>query len=104
MKKITFLVCMIGAIGTSALRAESENKPVESKKASKVSTEQRQKMAERHEKMASCLRSERPMSECHQEMMKDCKNMMGEGGCPMMDQRKGHEMHNMMDKKDSVKE
>lgn len=50
----------------------------------KVSKEERQKMADMHSKMASCLKSDRPMSECRNEMMSSCQKMMGEDGCPMM--------------------
>lgn len=32
--------------------------------------EMREKMAEAHEKIAACLRSDRPIDECHAEMMK----------------------------------
>jgi hypothetical protein len=46
--------------------------------------EMRQKMAKQHEKMAACLRSDKPISECRQEMMRGCKDIMGPQGCPMM--------------------
>lgn len=49
-----------------------------------VSKEERQKMAEMHTKMAACLESDKPMSDCQSEMMKSCKEMMGKSGCPMM--------------------
>jgi hypothetical protein len=48
------------------------------------SAEQREKMAAVHQKMAECLRSDRPMSECRAEMDKSCQEMMGDSGCPMM--------------------
>lgn len=53
------------------------------------SAEQRQKMAEVHQKMAECLRSSRPMSECRAEMANTCQEMMGDAGCPMMGQGPG---------------
>jgi hypothetical protein len=43
----------------------------------------RQQMAEVHEKMAACLRSDRPIAECRAEMWKSCQSMTGESGCPM---------------------
>jgi len=46
--------------------------------------EQRQKMAEVHQKMADCLRSDRPLADCRNEMAAACHDMMGAGGCPMM--------------------
>ena len=48
------------------------------------SPEVRQQMAAVHQKMAECLRSDRPIAECKAEMMKNCHEMMGESGCPMM--------------------
>ena len=50
----------------------------------KMTPEQRQTMAAAHEKMAACLRSDRPLSECRNEMMQACHKMMGKEGCPMM--------------------
>lgn len=47
-------------------------------------TEMRAKMASLHERMAACLRSERPLADCRTEMMRDCQELMGEQGCPMM--------------------
>ncbi len=47
------------------------------------------KMAEAHKKMAECLRSDKPMSECHEEMKKECP-MANSDHCPMME-----EMHGM---------
>jgi len=49
------------------------------------SREMRAKMASAHERMAACLRSDKPMAECRGEMMKSCHEIMGERGCPMMD-------------------
>ena len=46
--------------------------------------EQREKMAAAHEKIAACLRSDRPIDECHAEMMKMHEAMM-------------HHMHAMKD-------
>jgi len=67
----------------------------------KVSKEDREKMAEVHIKMATCLQSDKPMSDCHTEMMKSCKDMMGKSGCPMMEgmgmgHMKGMMGHGMM--------
>jgi hypothetical protein len=73
----------------------------------KVTKEERQKMAEMHTNMASCLQSERPMSDCKSEMMKSCKGMMEKSGCSMMGpgkmngMMKGHGM--MMGQEDETK-
>ncbi len=59
-----------------------------------MSKEQRQKMADVHQKMAECLRSDKPVGECRSEMMKQCRETMGPTGCPMMGHHMGEgEMH-----------
>ncbi len=47
-----------------------------------------EKMAEMHKRMAQCLHSDRPMSECHDQMINDCP-MAKDGHCPMMDEMCG---------------
>ena len=57
------------------------------------SQQMREQMASLHEKMATCLRSDKPFADCRSEMQTNCKSMMGEQGCPMMgmhDQMKKH--------------
>jgi hypothetical protein len=56
----------------------------ESPAAQTPSKETRDKMAAVHEKMAACLRSEKPFADCRGEMQQNCQTMMGEQGCPMM--------------------
>lgn len=53
---------------------------------------QREQMALLHEKMAACLRSDKDLAACHDEMRGNCRTMMGEQGCPMM----GGGMHEQM--------
>jgi len=55
------------------------------------SKEMREKMASVHEGMATCLRSEKPLAECRDEMMKSCRQLP-EQGCRMM----GMGMHREM--------
>jgi len=52
------------------------------------SKEMREKMAAYHEQLAACLRSDKPIAECHKEAMKHHQEMMGgmsKEGCTMMD-------------------
>lgn len=46
-----------------------------------ITPQQRQNMAAIHEKMAACLRSDKPIDECRTEMQENCQEMAG--GCPM---------------------
>ncbi len=48
------------------------------------SKETREKMATAHERMAACLRSDKPIAECHSEMMKSFGHVPADSGCPMM--------------------
>ena len=70
---------------------------------SKMTKEQREKMAVSHEKMAVCLRSDKPMKECHEEMMKACTDTMGADACPMMGHHKKM-MHSDKKEKSESKE
>jgi hypothetical protein len=78
------------ALALNASAALSAEPPSPSHPA--LTKEQRQKMATIHEQIAACLRSEKPISECHEEAMKSCQDAMGKDGCPMM----GGGMHGHM--------
>ncbi|HEX6507143.1 MAG TPA: hypothetical protein VF221_05870, partial [Chloroflexota bacterium] len=49
-----------------------------------ISKETREKMAQLHEQMAACLRSDKSVQECHSDMVKSCQEQLGDEGCPMM--------------------
>lgn len=50
----------------------------------KLTHEQRLKMAKMHERMAACLRSDKPLKDCHADMVKACHEAMGKEGCHRM--------------------
>jgi uncharacterized cupredoxin-like copper-binding protein len=56
-----------------------------------LTKEQRESMAAIHEQMAACLRSDKPVADCHKEAMKKCQETMGKDGCPMMHEHMMHE-------------
>jgi hypothetical protein len=78
----------LGVIAALALTFPAFAADPEKAPAATPSAEQRQKMAEVHQRMADCLKSERPMSECRSEMMKGCEGM-GRDACPMMGMGRG---------------
>jgi hypothetical protein len=41
-------------------------------------------MAEVHQRMAVCLKSDRPMTECRADVRKNCRDLMGTDHCPIM--------------------
>jgi hypothetical protein len=55
--------------------------------------ETREKMAVLHEQMAACLRSDKPIADCHAEMKKGCQQGLGDQGCPMMGMGMGKRSH-----------
>ena len=57
----------------------------------KVTREDRQSIAEMHTKMAECLKSDKPISDCRREMMKSYSGIMGSRG-HMMTGKDGHQM------------
>jgi hypothetical protein len=46
-----------------------------------LSKDTREKMAQLHEQMAACLRSDKSVATCHSEMMKNCQEQLGSEGC-----------------------
>lgn len=83
MKK-AFLMSAISLVFLGSQIAGAQMKP---------SAEQRQKMAEQHDKMAACLRSTKSVAECHKEMMQNCEATMGKEFCPMGDHHMMKKMH-----------
>ncbi len=84
-----FVLAAALGIGATALAAE----PPASTSTPTVSKEMREKMATMHEQMATCLRSDKAISECRSEMRKSCQEL-GPDGCPMMGMGPG--MHRRM--------
>ena len=68
----------MSVIGAAALAA-TQSPPAPAT----MTKETREKMAVLHEQMAACLRSDKSLSDCRAEMMKGCKESMGDQGCPM---------------------
>ncbi len=91
----------VAAIGTSGLFAAdtppaaappaAQSAPMSSPPA--LSKEQREKLATVHEQMAACLRSERTLAECHDQMRQGCRAAMGSAGCPGMGMMMGPGRH-----------
>lgn len=63
-----------------AMSTDSPGDAKATDKAKGPSPEQRAKMAAAHERMAACLRSNRPIQECHGEMRAACKESGGQCG------------------------
>lgn len=85
IRKVVWIVAI--ALGAGAAAAQEAGKPGPGT----PSAEQRSAMAEIHQGMADCLRSESPIDACRAQMQSRCRAMMGAEGCPMMMGR-GHGM------------
>jgi hypothetical protein len=83
------LALIFGASAAFAAEPPSQSRPAMSK-------EQRAKMATIHEQMAACLRSDKPVGDCHKEAMKSCQDAMGKDWCSMMHE---HMHDHMMEQK-----
>ncbi len=70
--RATTLACGIAllSVAGASLAAEPEQRDQPP-----LSKEMRAKMASAHEQLATCLRSDRPIAECHDEMMKQHEMM-----------------------------
>jgi hypothetical protein len=82
-KKAVMMLCALGVSSQFAFAVDGYKHDMKMKMP-EMTAEQRTKMADAHEKMAICLRSDKAMSDCHKEMMKACNESMGNEGCPMM--------------------
>ena len=99
MNKLVVLVSMMSLCASISF---AEGSDMHGMMDSKMSKEQREKMAVSHDKMAACLRSDKTMKQCHDEMRKACEAEMGPDACPMMDHKGMMGHHKMM--KDSETE
>ena len=89
MKKIMLLLTI--ALTNFALpvwAAESAASHDMTKMTMSPSKEDREKMAAAHTQMATCLRSDQDLKQCHDALHKECKSMMG-GACPGMEMGNG---------------
>jgi hypothetical protein len=97
---IACAVIVLFASSSAAFAAEPQasTKPGASK-------EWREKMASAHERMAACLRSDKSMDVCHQEMMKAAGGARGDHDCGMkgMHEDEEHHAHPMSADRDSPK-
>ncbi len=64
------------------------------------SKETREKMAAFHEQLAACLRSDKPIAECHKAAMKHHQEMMCKEGCPCPMMNMDHMMQKPSEKSD----
>lgn len=70
-------------LSTSA-SAEEKGAPAQSANHMADIPEMKKDMADMHQKMADCLRTEKSIRECHGEMVKDCRGAKAAGHCSMM--------------------
>ena len=84
MRVNQLLLCVLFSGTMLGWSAAADEANTDRKSSSEVTVEQRKQMAQVHEKMATCLRSNKPLNQCRSEMRSSCQEMMGKDGCPMM--------------------
>ena len=67
MKMIPGIICLLALAATVDVALATEPEHMDHPA---VTKEMRAKMAAAHEQMAACLKSDRPMADCHADMMK----------------------------------
>lgn len=94
MKGFVMLVAAVMISSPFAFGADKNDKSTKTDKSSwmTMSSETRKQMADMHQKMADCLKSDRSISDCRDTMMASCP-MMKDGSCPMMGMMMGHGDH-----------
>lgn len=80
------LSLLAGSLGFTDDGMKSGHAPMQSPL---PSLEQRKAMADAHDKMATCLRSDQMVDDCKNQMMKTCQDTLGKKGCLMG----SHKMH-----------
>ena len=100
MKNLFITLALTCLISGGAFAGEAKTKNHGKMPMMEMTKEQRQKMADMHDKMAACLRSEKALSDCHKDMMQGCQETMGKDSCPMMDHMGGMMGKGMMHHKD----
>jgi hypothetical protein len=104
MKLFTITMTLLFAVSTNFAFAANKSKSKGMTPMAEMTTEQRQEMATAHEKMATCLRSDKSMEDCKKDMMQTCHTMMGKGGCPMMGKMQGMMGKGMMHDQEKMPE
>ena len=50
-----------------------------------MSPELKKEMADMYQKMADCMKTEKPMDQCQKDIVKDCPVVAKTGHCPLME-------------------
>ncbi len=79
--------------------AQTKNKASSSQMQTEQSPEMKKNMADMYQKMADCMKTDKSMDDCHQEVMKDCPVAKETGSCPLMDGMNGKMHHGKMNHK-----
>jgi len=73
---------LVLGLSTPAMANEAAKEVASSKtEMPMMSADQRQKMANAHQQMADCLKSDKSMSECHEQMRSACSEASDKGAC-----------------------
>ena len=83
VKIVTLIILSVSGIASAAESTKATHH-MDKMKHMEMTAEQRILMAATHEKMATCLRSDKSMENCKMEMMNSCQEKMAKESCAMM--------------------
>ncbi len=101
-KSVSACALLYALLIPTAASAEEKSSSAPAANHMAATPEMKKDMADMHQKMADCLRTDKSMQDCHGEMMKDCQGAKAAGHCSMMNSMmsKGGMKHGKMkDKK-----
>ena len=89
MKSSSTYVSLLSALGLVGAWSAFAGDTTASATPTVPTKEMRAQMATVHEHMAACLRSDKSMAHCRNEMMSNCRKIMGTQECSMMGMGQG---------------
>ncbi len=97
-KAVSASAVLLALLISAAASAEEKGMSAHSANHMAGTPEMKNDMADMHQKMAECLRTEKSMQDCHGEMMKNCQDAKAPGHCSMMESmmNKGGMKHGKM--------
>lgn len=85
IKTVSAAALLFALMITTTASANEKGASTHSANHMAATPEMKKDMADMHQKMADCLRTDKSMQDCHGEMIKDCQGAKASGHCSMMD-------------------
>ena len=79
------LACSLSAFAEEPSSPPAANMAKTKGSSSQMSPELKKEMADMYQKMADCMKTEKPMDQCQKDIVKDCPVAAKTGHCPLME-------------------